>query len=134
MKAACPVREEAVRKGPSGDTTCNETGGSTEYNGTSLAAYFIPSSGGSTGNHGWSPVPVALCHLLAPSLAGLHKRYAHILMEHLSLRSHTVSLSQSATPVTPSHPPFCYTCRRNSQMTGKQVEAALLFTHCVQDP
>jgi hypothetical protein len=41
VKAACPVREEAVGKGPSGDTTCKETGRSTEYNGTSLAAYFM---------------------------------------------------------------------------------------------
>jgi hypothetical protein len=40
VKAARPVREGAVGKGPSGDTTCKETGRSTERNGTSLAAYF----------------------------------------------------------------------------------------------
>jgi hypothetical protein len=62
------------------------------------------------GGLSFRPLSVALRQTLATSLAGLHKRHAHILMEHLSLRSHNVSLSQSATPVTPSRPPFRYTC------------------------
>jgi hypothetical protein len=69
-----------------------------------------PSSTGSASSQSFRPLPRALRHQLAPSLAGLHKRHAHILMEHLSLRSHNVSLSKSATPVTPSRPPFCSTC------------------------
>lgn len=69
-----------------------------------------PSSMSSAGCHRRRPLPVALCQKLATSLAGLHKRPAPILMEHLSLRSQNVSLSKSTIPVTPSRPAFCYTC------------------------
>ena len=41
MKVARTVREGLVGKEPSGDTTCHETGRSTEPNGISLASYFI---------------------------------------------------------------------------------------------
>ena len=43
MKVARTVREEAGGKGLFADTTCDETGRSTEENGTSPSAYFIKS-------------------------------------------------------------------------------------------
>ena len=92
-----------------------------------------PSSGGSAGCHRRSPPPIALGHQLAPSLAWLYKRHAHTLMEHLSPRSHTVSLSQSATPVTPSRPPFCYTCsaeQPDGWQAGRSSEA--FYSRCAR--
>ena len=53
-------------------------------------------------------------------------------MGHLSLRLHNASLSQSATPVTPSRPTFCYTsvCRPAiwQEQTGKGSRCE---QHCV---